>query len=63
MKKEHETRQTPVFTPIAGALGELNPTLFLLLTGGLMTALSLLGAMNFLVHEQDAACRALVHPA
>jgi hypothetical protein len=34
---------------------KLNPTLFLLLTGGLMTALSLLGALNFLVHEQDMA--------
>jgi len=45
----------PVSTPIAGALLKLNPTLFLLLAGGLMTALSLLSALNFLAREKDMA--------
>ena len=44
---------TPVSTPIAGALVKLNPTVFLLVTGGLAAALSLLAALNFLVREKD----------
>jgi MFS family permease len=46
---------TPVSMPIAGVLIKLNPTLFLLLAGALMTALSLLAALNFLLHEKDMA--------
>jgi MFS family permease len=46
---------TPVSTLIAGALLKLNPTLFLIIVGGLMAALSLLGALNFLVREKDMA--------
>ena len=46
---------TPVSTPIAGALIKLNPTLFLLVTGGLAAALSLVAALNFLSHEKDMA--------
>jgi len=46
---------TPVSTPIAGALIKLNPTVFLLVTGGLAAALSLLGALNFLGREKDMA--------
>ncbi len=44
---------TPVSTPIAGALVKLNPTVFLLVTGALAAALSLLAALNFLVREKD----------
>jgi hypothetical protein len=46
---------TPVSTPIAGALVKLNPTLFLLVTGGLAAALSLVAALNFLVREKNMA--------
>ncbi len=45
----------PVSTPIAGALIKLNPTVFLLVTGGLAAALSLLAALNFLGREKDMA--------
>ena len=44
---------TPVSTPIASALVKLNPTVFLLVTGALAAALSLLAALNFLVREKD----------
>jgi len=44
---------TPVSTPIAGALVKLNQTVFLLVTGALAAALSLLAALNFLVREKD----------
>ena len=44
---------TPVSMPITGVLIKLNPTLFLLFAGALMTAISLLAALNFLVHEKD----------
>ena len=44
---------TPVSTPTAGALVKLNPTVFLLVTGALAAALSLLAALNFLVREKD----------
>jgi len=43
---------TPVSTPIAGALVKLNPTVFLLVTGALAAALSLLAALNFLAREK-----------
>ena len=46
---------TLVWTPIAGALIKLNPTVFLLVTGGLVAALSQLGALNFLGREKDMA--------
>jgi MFS family permease len=46
---------TPISTPIAGALVKLNPTLFLLVTGTLAAALSLVAALNFLVREKDTA--------
>ncbi len=45
--------QAPVSTPIAGALIKLNPTVFLLVKGGLAAALSLLAALNFLAREKD----------
>ncbi len=44
---------TPISTPIAGALVKLNPTLFLLITGTLAAALSLVAALNFLVREKN----------
>jgi MFS family permease len=44
---------TPVSTPIAGVLVELNPTLFLLVTGGLAAVLSLVAALNFLKREKN----------
>jgi hypothetical protein len=44
---------TPVSTPIAGALVKLNPTLFLLFTGVLAAALSLVAVLNFLRRERD----------
>ena len=44
---------TPVSTPIAGALVKLNLTLFLLVTGGLAAALSLVAALYFLAREKD----------
>ena len=44
---------TPVSTPIAGALVKLNPTVFLLVTGALAAALSLLAALHFLGCEKD----------
>jgi len=44
---------TPVSTPIAGALVKLNPTLFLLITGGLAAVLSLVAALNFLLREKN----------
>lgn len=46
---------TPVSTPIAGALVKLNPTFFLLVTGGLAATLSLVAALYFLAREKDMA--------
>jgi MFS family permease len=43
----------PVSMPIAGVLIKLNPTLFLLGAGVLMATVSLLAALNFLLHEKD----------
>ena len=44
---------TPISTSIAGALIKLNPTVFLLVTGALAAALSLLAALHSLVREKD----------
>ncbi len=46
---------TPISTPIAGALIKLNPTLFLLVTGILAAALSLVAALNFLRREKNSS--------
>ena len=46
---------TPVSTPIAGAIIKLNPTLFLLVTGMLAAALSLIAALNFLRREKNSS--------
>ena len=53
---------TPISTPIAGALVKLNPTLFLLFTGTLAAALSLVAALNFLVREKNMTELQLTKP-